>query len=210
MSKNATIGMIVKAAVGVPDEHGEVAAKIMSLLAHDCPKAADWHQQFRDLLEGRSQIVSMPLLRDDDLKLVIEPQDFDWDAFAKRSDVCLWEGFQRFIREVQGKPVQARSVAIGRSVLSRNAKDAAIRGVLPSKHTLQLHEFVLAVMNGGAEKDGLWHLAYVEIDGQVCVVDGGWDAGRGQWLFVDWKLDDDEWSAGYRVLFRDSRVTQAV
>jgi len=195
MSKNATLGMIVKAAVSVPDQYGEVAAKLLSWLAHDHPQAAEHHQQLDDFLAGHAQIVPLPLLSDEGLHLVVpsEAYSIDWDAFQRRPDVYCYDGFKALIQKDQVAKPAERSIAIGRVNLQRGANDTLIRRELPADHPLQLQEFAWAILSGGAKQDGRWNVGYVLIGGRVCVVDAYWFS------------DDGEWRAGRHVLFSDSR-----
>lgn len=210
MSKDM-LGSIVRAAVSVPQDRGEVAAMLMSRLSKDHPQGGELYQQLDDLLAGRAQIVPVPLLSDESLHLAIPPEAYtvDWDAFQKRPDVYCYDGFKALIQEDQAAKPTERSISVGRATLQRAANGTAIHQELPTNHPLQLQEFIWTILSGGTKKDGRWHIGYVLIGGRVCVVDARWNSVDGQWRFDGWGLDVHEWSAGRRVLFSDSRPQTA-
>ncbi len=159
-------------------------------------------------------------VRDEGFRLVIPQRVFNWDNY--RHDVQFGAAFLNLIQRAKNKPVKERVITVGRSILIQNASDPVNRDALPIDHLLQLHEFVHPAMNGGVEKDGCWHLAYVGIATEVYVVCSRWCSDSKQWSFVRWDpklgfegwafgirsgyLDPKQWDAGGRILFRDSRV----
>lgn len=203
MSKNATVGMIVKAAISVPDEHGEVAAKLLSWLAHDHAKAAEHHQQFLDLLAGRAQIVPMPLLKRLDLiRLPARTQPTDpTQAFADRPGLWVSPSFREHILPAL-KPVEAvpaRSYHCDE--LSRPALDSVIQAEL-AKPFLGHWEDIISLIELHPEGAPGYFLMYLEgVNGEIFTVFFDWDAGSQVWYVYAWELDESgRWRAGRLVL----------
>ena len=203
MSSNATVGMITKAAMFVPDEHGETAAKLLSRLAKDNPQNREFCFQLGELLAGRSQIVPVPLLKQlSPIKLPARTQSTDpTQAFAERPGLWVSPSFRERILPAL-KPVEAAPERVYHNdELQRSAFDSVIQTELVKPFLGQWEDIISLIDLHPNGMPGYFLMYLVGVNGEVFAVNFCWDAVSHEWDVDAWKLGERGlWPAGDQVL----------
>ena len=136
---------------------------------------------------------------------------FNPRAFFEIGDgLYIWDGFKNLVLEFANLVSNVPALTLGKFQLVKNATDLRIRSELPEGYLFRDPSLLCAHIallikrqpNGKAGEllnNGYANLFYLEVNGEVVVVDVRWRTHHREWYVYAHQLDDDQWYAGNQV-----------